>query len=281
MSARPATSAPSPFFYPYDPDSPLLVIKGIVSTATFGAVTGASIGAAQALNPTVLAMNMTLNMSIAGLGFFALREYVISPLLLSVEATPGHSIRLHELRRRLDPSETIGQGEVPTVGQMRTERILDSALAGGLTGGILSAAFRGRGTFGKAAFTSGLITSTLQYGVNEFRVMRLNYLAGESSPPSLEAAPPSTPTPMSSTPALAFETLKSDLPIPQSSDKPSLPERMMTSLSTFLPVRKLTNEEYLETLEKKKEGVEKRLKEIADEEVRMYEWAERQRKQPL
>ncbi|ODN95269.1 hypothetical protein L198_04659 [Cryptococcus wingfieldii CBS 7118] len=280
MSLRSAPSSPPPFFYPYDPDSPLLVIKGIISTATFGAATGASIGVAQSLNPTVLAMNMTLNMSIAGLGFFALREYIISPLLLSIEATPGHSICLHELQRRLDPLETIGQGEAPTVGQRRTERILDSALAGGLTGGVLSAAFRGRGTFGKAAFTSGLITSTLQLGVNQFRVMRLNYLAGESSPSPAGSTPPSTPPPVSLPPTPTFDTLKSDLPIPQPADKPSLPERMMTSLSTFLPVRKLTNQEYLETLEKKKEGVETRLKEIADEEVRMYEWADRQGKQP-
>lgn len=54
----------------------------------------------------------------------------------------------------------------------------------------------------------------------------------------------------------------------------------MSSLTKVLPVRKLSNEEYLATLEKKRAEVDKRLKEIAEEEMRMYEWAQKQQQQP-
>lgn len=79
-----------PFLYPFDPASPLFVLKGIlatgsflpkwcdfysetspITTGTFGAVTGASIGALQSKNPYTLGTNMAINMSIAGLAFFS------------------------------------------------------------------------------------------------------------------------------------------------------------------------------------------------------------------
>lgn len=54
----------------------------------------------------------------------------------------------------------------------------------------------------------------------------------------------------------------------------------MSNLAKVLPVRKLSNEEYLATLEKKRAEVDKRLEEIAEEEIRMYEWAQKQRQRP-
>lgn len=175
---------------------------------------------------------------------------------------------------------------------MRTDRVLDSALAGALTGGALSAAFReafsititkelakpgiigGRATFGKAAFTSALITSALQASANQLRVMRLSYLAkSQAKMSSLDTAP------SEHEPTATFDALKSSTPAPDPTS-PSLPERMMSSFTKILPVRKLSNEEYLATLEKKRADVDKRLKEIAEEEMRMYEWAQKQQQRP-
>lgn len=68
----------SPFLYPFDSASPLFVLKGILATGTFGAITGASIGALQSKNPYTLGTNMTINMSIAGLAFFS--ENFVLPL---------------------------------------------------------------------------------------------------------------------------------------------------------------------------------------------------------
>ncbi|WVO19168.1 uncharacterized protein IAS62_000446 [Cryptococcus decagattii] len=264
----------SPFLYPFDPASRLFVLKGILATGTFGAVTGASIGALQSKNPYTLGTNMAINMSIAGLAFFTVREYLVSPFLLIIEATPSHSRRLMEIQ--LSDKQRSKLPQVTSIGQVRTDRVLDSALAGALTGGLLSATFRGRATFGKAAFTSALITSALQLSANQLRVIRLNYLAkNQTRISSLDTVAPSEQEPTA-----AFDALKSSIPSPEPTSPPSLSERIMSSLTKVLPVRKLSNEEYLATLEKKRAEVDKRLKEIAEEEMRMYEWAQRQQHQP-
>lgn len=212
-------------------------------------------------------------------------------MLLIIEATPSHSRRLLELQ--LSERQRSKLPQVVSIGQMRTDRVLDSALAGALTGGVLSAAFReafsititkelakpgiigGRATFGKAALTSALITSALQASANQLRVMRLSYLAkNQAKMSSLDTAP------SEHEPTATFDALKSSTPAPDPTSPPSLPERMMSSFTKILPVRKLSNEEYLATLEKKRADVDKRLKEIAEEEMRMYEWAQKQQQRP-
>ncbi|WVF69242.1 hypothetical protein IAT40_004018 [Kwoniella sp. CBS 6097] len=358
------------FFIPFDPESPLFVAKGVISTGALGALTGASIGVVRNQNPFALSINMTINLSVAGLTFFSIREYLVSPLLLSIDLTPSHTRRYNDLLHLSEkqfgklPSTSIptttttttttssqSQSQSRSLTEVRLDRVADSALAGALTGGILSAAFRGRATFGKAALTSSLIASTLQLGVNQLRVFRLKALAKHSDVDanidanidvdvSAKPAQQSThevgtssssssirqgenninvssqpPQPLSTSSAglnlgssteqtgrgetvtifQSFEDpLKAHDPLHNPSfnsnsssnsnpDRkgastlaPSFPERMMTSLSKFLPVRKLSDDEYIATLEKKRADVDKRLREIDEEEKRMYAWAEAQ-----
>lgn len=106
--------------------------------------------------------------------------------------------------------------------------------------------------------------------------MRLSYLArNQTRMSSLDIASPSEQEPTAT-----FDALKSSMPSLEPTSPPSLPERMMSNLAKVLPVRKLSNEEYLATLEKKRAEVDKRLEEIAEEEIRMYEWAQKQRQRP-
>ncbi|OCF42023.1 hypothetical protein I317_04109 [Kwoniella heveanensis CBS 569] len=324
-----------PFFMPFDPESPLFVAKGVLSTGALGALTGASIGVVRNQNPFALSINMTINLSIAGLTFFSIREYLVSPLLLSIDLTPSHTRRYTNLLNLSEKQlgklpSTSAQAQAQSLTEVRLDRVADSALAGALTGGVLSAAFRGRATFGKAALTSSLIASALQLGVNQLRVFRLKALAKHTDVAvavdlddqrvhsiDVATAPADSPntsriSPMSSTHPLTagqppeqttgqngdthtptiFQSFEDPLkahdplhnPSPNStaqqthsaSASPSFPERMMTSLSKFLPVRKLSDDEYIATLEKKRADVDKRLKEIDDEEKRMYAWAEEQ-----
>ena len=53
----------------------------------------------------------------------------------------------------------------------------------------------------------------------------------------------------------------------------SLPGRILGTLSTFLPIQKLSDEEYLSALMKKRAEVDKRLAEIESEEKRIYDYA--------
>ncbi|WVQ96744.1 hypothetical protein IAU59_003851 [Kwoniella sp. CBS 9459] len=339
----------SQFFIPFDPESPLFVAKGVLSTGALGALTGASIGVVRNQNPFALSINMTINLSIAGLTFFSIREYLVSPLLLSIDLTPSHTRRYNDLlslsEKQLGKLPSHSHSHSQSLTEVRVDRVADSALAGALTGGVLSAAFRGRATFGKAALTSSLIASALQLSVNQLRVFRLKALAKNSegvdvgeegadgadrpgiSPPLGQGQETVSGHPNNATsssagriasssgtrtitnsnpnPPLRGETimqsfedpLKAHDPLhnpdwvrPRSGSgsqggstpthttplSPSFPERMMTSLSKFLPVRKLSDDEYLATLEKKRADVDKRLGEIEDEERRMYAWAESQ-----
>lgn len=56
----------------------------------------------------------------------------------------------------------------------------------------------------------------------------------------------------------------------QRGDAP-LTARVLSSLSSFLPVRKLTDDDYLATLERKRADVDKRLAEIDAEQLTMFE----------
>ncbi|TXT13509.1 hypothetical protein VHUM_00876 [Vanrija humicola] len=259
----PATQQSSPF----DPGAPLFVAKASVSTAAMGAFTGACIGVVQRQNPFLLGANMAVNSGIGGLAFFATREYVVSPALLAVGDTPGHVRR----RAALDDERRGVVPPAPSIAEVRTERLLDSGIAGALSGGGLSAAMRGPKTLLPAAFTSALIATLLQFSVNSVRVARLEILAKRLE----DAKAREAPVPVAE--AEAFDNpLKEEGA--QRGDAP-ITSRILGKLSSFLPVRKLTDEDYLATLERKRADVDKRLAEIDAEQLTMFERAQRHEQQ--
>lgn len=108
-----------------------------------GAATGGTLGVIRNQSPVVLSVNMGINLTVASLAFYSTREYIVSPLLLSSGATASHVRRmatLSEKQRGKLPEEAAGPG---SYGQIRTERVLDSGLAGALSAGVLSGMFRG------------------------------------------------------------------------------------------------------------------------------------------
>ena len=50
-----------------------------------------------------------------------------------------------------------------------------------------------------------------------------------------------------------------------------VPQKIMGALSAFLPVKKLSDEEYLAVLERKRREVDERLEEIQKEELKIFE----------
>jgi hypothetical protein len=177
------------------------------------------------------------------------------------------------------------QNQNQTLTDVRFERVLDSALAGILAGGTLSGFLRmslffqdawgldwcigGKATIPRAGLTAGIVTSLLQLSANQFRVIRLQFLAKKSKTADT-AAPATTPKSdfdMSLRSSLEHSTTTA--PLEQQPD--TLPGQMIRGLSTFLPVWKLSDEDYLALLLKKKGDVERRLKEIEGEEMRIFE----------
>ncbi|GFZ45293.1 hypothetical protein JCM24511_03019 [Saitozyma sp. JCM 24511] len=314
VSSRPGPMTPSSpsLTYPVDPDAPTFVAQAILASASLGAGTGAVIGVLQSANPFILSVNMGINAGVVGVTFFGLREYLVSPLLLSGRATTSHTRRLAELsekqRGKLPLPPPLPLPSPSSVEELRFERVLDSSIAGALTGGLLSGGLRGPRTIVPASVTLSLIASALQLSVNQLRITRLHLLARstetganaaelppqntssqeQNSTPTPTTAPgyssssssPSAPAPRPNvasqtyTPSSNSEsgyTIMSDPTQPVADPENSLPSRIMGFMSAVLPVRRLSDDEYLAALEKQRKEVDGRLREIATEEEKIFE----------
>lgn len=117
--------------FPIDPSSPLFVTAAVLASGAGGGLVGATIGYAKQLYPLQMGVNMSINCSVASLAFFGTREYLVSPILLGMKATPSHERRAAILR-----GEDVLENQ--SIRDVRLERVLDSAIAGAVSGGGLS-----------------------------------------------------------------------------------------------------------------------------------------------
>lgn len=220
-----------------------------------------------------------------------MREYLVTPALVVYHSKyDGMS---EKVRGKMP--------EQPSLADVRYDRVLDSGVAGVLAGGTLSGFLRrlfllpnatpkingtdatgGRGTIPRAGLTAGVVTALLQLTVNQFRIVRLQLLARRSQP-AAESDTPSTvlPLPSSLSTQSGFDVgLRASLENPgvlpptPAEESQTLPGKMIRGLSTFLPVRKLSDEDYLALLVKKRNEVDRRLKEIEEEEWRIFQSAQ-------
>ncbi|WVQ80510.1 hypothetical protein IAT38_002615 [Cryptococcus sp. DSM 104549] len=259
--------------FPVDPYGPLQVLYGTTATGVVGVVIGSGMAMRQGKVSIEAGGQVAFNMASLGLSFWAFREYIVSPILTGMEVTAGHSRRMRDFERiargEIDELPTIA----PTMSEVRTDRLLDSGIAGALAGAVMSGAVRGIHTAPKGASTMGLIAVAMQALVNQTRVYRLNSLAKSEAENAAAGITPRDPSAPHRTVRTLFEehSTKANAPVPHEDDTPTLPEMIVLGLSKILPVRKISNEEYLATLEKRKASIQKRLGEIEDEERMMFE----------
>jgi hypothetical protein len=124
----------------------------------------------------------------------------------------------------------------------------------------------------KSSLTTSAIATILQLSVNSLRVARLRYLANA---PLATPAVMSDPSAEPDTSTQIIQSLQHPRKDPDKlAGEKSLQARVLNTLGTFLPVRKLTDEEYLATLEKRRFQIGARLKEIEREEIRIFELTE-------
>lgn len=188
-------------------------------------------------------------------------------MLVSSSFTSSHARRLSQLSEKQLGKLPSTSPAAESLSEIRTDRFLDSSIAGFLTGGILSGGLRGVKTIVPAGVTSALIALGGQFMVNEVRIGRLRLLARRVG--DMDETAPKAP---------AGQEEKGMISTIEAMENPtaattteSLPGKIMAGLSHFLPVRKLSDDEYLATLEKKRAELDKRLKAIEEEEVKLYE----------
>ncbi len=127
----------------------------------------------------------------------------------------------------------------------------------------------------KQSLPFAIILTTVQILVNQSRVWRINLLARREKQSLLD------PAQLWSDEKSTSEQVRDALKVPtrdpegEKLGEKSLPGRILSSMSTFLPIEKLSDEKYLAALERKRTEVDDRLVEIEREEVRIYDYASR------
>jgi len=112
---------------------------------------------------------------IASVVFFSLREYIVSPLLVSGSPSPQFVRR----RRELEATQSGRNHEPDTLTwwEMRTHKVPDTTISGAISGGLLNSWIRGRKGLLPGITTGGLVCATLQFAYNELDVTRIKYVS--------------------------------------------------------------------------------------------------------
>jgi hypothetical protein len=108
-----------------------LLIGSALSGALLAGLYGATRVNTLKISPSLVAMSTGMSCGTASATFFALREYVISPLLLTGIDHGQYARR----RRRLDG---LSDSTARTWTEVRTEKLPDSLLSGAISGAVLN-----------------------------------------------------------------------------------------------------------------------------------------------
>ncbi|ESK89875.1 voltage gated chloride channel domain-containing protein [Moniliophthora roreri MCA 2997] len=169
-------------------------------------------------NYGVLSVSAAVNSGISAATFFSIREYIAIPILHGQETV----------------SNTDPKGTQESWTGVRTDKLIASGLSGFATGGIVRTLTAGPRTALSGATAASVICTTLQYIVNELKVVRLQYLAEKAKHHERLGIQPS----------------------------PSPPEPWTKSILKFIGITPLSNEEYLKKLRLQRDIHLKRIVEL-------------------
>ncbi|KAG6861542.1 hypothetical protein C0995_015275 [Termitomyces sp. Mi166 len=180
----------------------------------------------------LMSMAAGVNSGVTACSFFALREIVISPLLVNTLPWPQYSRR----RRDLGISHPDDlPAEPPTWSDVRKHNTLDSGLSGAIAGGALRGWKSGPRAILPGMLTIGAVCTLLQLVYNEASVSRLRYISG------LKVKAPANEAP--ATPAIRTKTAS---------------ERFLT----LIGIHQVTEEEYLEKMKATRDSHLRRIAEL-------------------
>ncbi|KAJ7709751.1 hypothetical protein B0H17DRAFT_236697 [Mycena rosella] len=123
-----------------------------------------------------LAFASAFNSGVTAATFFTIREYVVSPTL---GAAVNYS---RERRETVDYKPTV---DPLSWSSLRRHNLLDSAISGAATGGILRGIKSGRQAVAPGAVTAGIACVLLQAAYNELAIQRIKYIGKVSQHPTI------------------------------------------------------------------------------------------------
>ncbi|KAG8217562.1 hypothetical protein J3R82DRAFT_5713 [Butyriboletus roseoflavus] len=267
-----------------DPSAPRTVLKGVVITCEFvpcassqtslGGVAGGFYGGFKHGAPTKFLLYSAVNSGIVAATFFSIREYVISPVLVSM--LPGSQYQLRRQRLSLSVGQPMSEeAAFLSWADIRTSRLLDSGVSGGLAGGILNVWKRALGHLkhfsnlssytlgGRRGLTPGVATGALmctlvQWCFNEFNILRIHYVSGNSAALAQHTTHSSVDAGQSS-PA-EFSTPVAMQPASVGSPTSHSPKERMLSMFG----QRISDEKYLERLKMERDFHLRRIAELEE-----------------
>jgi len=121
----------------------------------------------------ILVGTAAINSGITAGTFFSIREFGISPILTHVAPWRQYVHR----RRELGISNSLDDVDKLSWSDLRASKLLDSGVAGAVTGGLLRGLKTGRHAIVSGAITASAACILLQYACNELRIARLRYIS--------------------------------------------------------------------------------------------------------
>lgn len=232
----------------WDSSATYTVAQGTIITSALSAFVTGLYGITSA-NPNygILAGAAALNSGITAATFFGLREYAISPILVSTLPWPQYARRRRELgltKSDAPTNSTLLEPLSPSFAERRTYKLLDSGLSGAATGGVLRGWKSGPTAIVPGAITAATICVLLQYAFNEAGIARLRYISRHHA----TSGQPSPTQPLR----------PSDQHILGSDPPTTLTQRLMHAIG----LRKMTDEEYLEKTRKTRDYHLQRIAEL-------------------
>ncbi|SPC66008.1 uncharacterized protein UHOD_04628 [Ustilago sp. UG-2017b] len=249
-------------------DAPVQVVKGSLLAALVGGVGGSIYGVLNGKQGagTVLGTRMAFSSFAFAFPFFAVREYIVSPVLNRTSSGPDFANRHMRLR-------TVTKNK-------HMDKLLASGLAGAVVGAGAAAFTRGPQAIHKGLATLGVACMGLQLTGNELRVVRDAVIR-----PSPRGAPLAVPELMkaSSTDA-AVSASQAVAPMADVQPTPQVNQEggkgWLEKVKGAMPIRSVSDEEYEQKLKERLSGVNQRMADV-ETEIREIEGliAEQQSKQ--
>ncbi|RXK41602.1 hypothetical protein M231_01101 [Tremella mesenterica] len=288
-----------------DPGAPVFVATATLVSGALGATGGALVGVIRTMNPIYFSVHSALNTAVTGFVFFGIREYLISPTLsLRSEMIRGRSEKslgklpasLNEMKMEKMVDSTLSgllSGGILSGIVRGKQTIPRAALTASLLAGILQYGTNQSRIIRLRYLASRQFDHDLSLEHASSPIHTASASSSSSPQTSLNPLVPKEGSSSSHTGTrgetdwdrtnsrldmtksdskLPGRTMRESMADPLAKDKSdTLPTKILSSLSSFLPIRQLSNEAYLETLQRKRSEVDKRLKEIEEEELRIFE----------
>ena len=247
-------------------DAPIQVVKGSLLTALVGGVSGSIYGVMRGRQGagTVLGTRMAFSSFAFAFPFFAVREYVISPVINRTSSGPDPANR--DMRLRI------------VTRNRHTHNLLASGLAGAVVGAGAAGFSRGPAAIHKGIATFGIACTGLQFAGNEMRIVRDALI--RPAPRSAPIAVPVTGSMTSNSSDAAVSASLDTTPLLDIEPKPAQTQQTLegahkaaeqgskswlSKIKNAMPIRSVSDEEYETKLKERLSNVNQRMADVETE----------------